>query len=101
MPSTSSCVTSAGLTMSDDAAVIHDADPVGQVEHVVDVVADQEDADAVRLQLADEVVDLRRLGRAERRRRLVHDQDPGVEIDRPRDRDRLALAARQRLAPAA
>ena len=32
----------------------------------------------------------------ERRRRLVHDQDPGVEMDRARDGDRLALAAGQR-----
>ena len=45
----------------------------------------------------DEVADLGRLGRSERRRRLVHDQDPGVEVDRPGDRDRLALAARERL----
>ncbi len=37
------------------------------------------------------------LGGPERRRRLVHDQDPGVEVDRPGDRDRLALAAGQRL----
>src|SRR3954451_8621154 len=29
----------------DDPTVVHDADPVGQVEDVVDVVADQEDAD--------------------------------------------------------
>ena len=48
----------------DDPAVVHDADPVGQVEHVVDVVADQEDADALVLELADQVADLRRLGRA-------------------------------------
>ena len=30
-----------------DAAVVHDADPVRQVEDVVDVVADEEDADAL------------------------------------------------------
>ena len=41
-----------------DPAVVHDADPVGQVEHVVDVVADQEDADALVLELPDEVADL-------------------------------------------
>ena len=55
IPRTSSEVTSDGLTMSDHAAVIHDADPVGQVEHVVDIVADQEDADAFRLELADKL----------------------------------------------
>ena len=41
--------------------------------------------------------DLGRLGRPERRGRLVHDQDPGVEVDRPGDRHGLALAAGQRL----
>ena len=45
----------------------------------------------------DQVADLGGLGRSERRGGLVHDQDPRVEVDRPRDGDRLALAARQRL----
>ena len=93
MPSTSSGVTSGLLDGVDDPAVVHDADPVGQVEDVVDVVADQEDADALVLELADEVADLGRLGRAEGGRRLVHDQDPRVEVDRPGDGHRLALAA--------
>ena len=39
----------------DDLAVVHDADPVGQVVDVVDVVADQEDPDALVLELPDEV----------------------------------------------
>ena len=47
-------------------------------------------------ELADQRADLARLLRAERRRGLVHDQHAGVEVDRPRDRDRLALAARER-----
>ena len=80
-----------------DPAVVHDADPVGQVEDVVDVVADEEDADALVLELADQVADLRRLGRAERGRRLVHDQDAGVEVDRARDGHGLALPAGQGL----
>lgn len=37
--------------MAHHAAVLHDEDAVGEVENVVDVVADQEDADAVLLQL--------------------------------------------------
>ena len=39
----------------DDLAVVHDADPIRQVEDVVDVVADQEDPDPLVLELADEV----------------------------------------------
>ena len=80
-----------------DPAVVHHADPVGQVEDVVDVVADQEDADALVLELPDEVADLRGLGRSERRGRFVHDQDPGVEVDRAGDGHGLALAAGQGL----
>ena len=94
MASTSSGVTSACRPFH-DPAVVHDADPVGQVEDVVDVVADQEDADALVLQLADEVADLGGLRRAEGRGRLVHDHDPGVEVDGPRDRDGLALTSGQ------
>ena len=94
IPSTSSGVTSF-LYRVDDAPVVHHADPVRQVEDVVDVVADQEDADAIALELADQVPDLGRFGRTERCRRLVHDQDPGVEVDRPRDGHGLALAAGQ------
>ena len=43
-----------------------------------------------------ELADLRRLGRPQRRGRLVHDQDLGVEMDRAGDGDRLALAAGER-----
>ena len=85
----------------DDPAVVHDADPVGQIVDVVDVVADQEDPDALGLELADEVADLRRLRRPEGSRGLVHDQDLRVEVDGARDRHRLALAAGQRIGPAA
>src|SRR5271156_1579345 len=55
---------------ADDAPVLHDADPIRQIEDVMNIVADEEDADAVRLELFDEFADLRRLLRAERRRRL-------------------------------
>ena len=81
----------------DDLPVVHDADPIRQVEHVVDVVADEEDADALFLELPDEVANLCRLGRAEGGRRLVHDQDPRVEVDRASDGNGLALTAGQRL----
>ena len=97
MPRTSSVVTSRLVDRADEPAVVHDADPVGQVEDVVDVVADQEDPDALVLQLADEVADLGGLGRAEGGGRLVHDQDPCVEVDGAGDRHRLALAAGQGL----
>src|ERR671911_54755 len=48
---------------------------VGEVEHVVDVVADQEDADAFRLELLHQFADLGGLLRPESGGRLVHDQN--------------------------
>ena len=78
---------------ADDLAVLHHRDAVGEIEDVVDVVADKEDADAFGFGLPDELANLRRLGRPKRRGRLVRDKDAGVEMDRARDGDRLPLAA--------
>ncbi len=96
MPRTSSVVTLGLVDDAHDLAVVHDRDAVGQVEDVVDVVADEEDPDALALQLTDEVAHLRGLRRTQRRRRLVHDEDAGVEVDGPGDGDRLALPSRER-----
>jgi hypothetical protein len=76
--------------------VIHDADPIRQVEDVVDVVADEEDPEPLVLQLLDEVAHLGRLGGAERGGRLVHDHDPCVEVHGARDGHGLALPAGER-----
>ena len=92
---TSSLVTSFLLTVPTSSPGEHHADPVGEVEHVVDVVADEEDPDALRLQLGDELVHLPGLGRTEGCGGLVHDQDAGVEVDGAGDGHRLALPARQ------
>ena len=97
---TSSLVTVVLVDRPDELALEHDRDPVGQVEHVVDVVADQEDAEPFLLQLGDQLVDLGRLGRPEGRRRLVHDQDLGVEMDRARDRDAPGADRRTATGPA-
>ena len=48
------------------------------------------------LSRCDQLAHLALLGHAERRGRLVHDQDLGLPVDRAADRDRLALAARER-----
>ena len=53
MPRTSSSVTSCDAHRADELAVLHHDDPVAEVEHVVDVVADQEDAEALGLELLD------------------------------------------------
>ena len=64
MPSTSSWSTSVGARGAHDAAVLHHRHAVGEVEHVVDVVADEEDADAFGLELLDELAHLCGLLRA-------------------------------------
>src|SRR5690606_29752381 len=78
------------------AALQHDADPVRQVEDVVDVVADQDDPDPVLFELADQVTDLFGLRRSQGGSGLVHYEDAGVEMDGTGDGDRLALTSRKR-----
>ena len=76
----------------DPAAVEHD-EAVGDVEDVVDVVADEEDRAAARPHLAHEVEDLGGLGQRQRRRRLVEHDQVGLLVDGAGDGDALALAA--------
>ena len=76
-------------------AEVHDGDPVGDLEDVVEVVRNHEDADASRRQGLDESQDLRRLGDAERRRGFVHDDQLRVTHDGSRHGDGLTLAARK------
>jgi hypothetical protein len=52
---------------ADDLTVLHDRHAVGEIKHLVDVVADEEDAEALGLELLDELADLRGLGRPQRR----------------------------------
>ena len=77
----------------DDAALVEDDDAVGAA-HRREAVGDDERRAAlhqVREGAGDE-----RLGLGvELRGRLVEDQDRGVLVDRPRDREPLALAARE------
>ena len=56
------------------------------------VVADQKDTDAFGLELLDQVTHHRGFFRPQRGGRLIHDQDAGVEINRPRNRHHLALS---------
>ena len=100
MPRMSSSVTSSTRSVPTSRPFFITDDPVAEPHHVVDVVADQEDAEALRLQLLDEVGDHRVSCDAERGGGLVHDQDAGVEVDRAGDRHRLPLPARERAAPA-
>ncbi len=81
------------------AAVEEGHDAVADVEDVVQAMADEDDADAVRAQVLDEVEDLAHLAHGQRRCRLVHDDDLGFEGRGTGDGDSLALTTGQLLDP--
>ena len=56
---------------------------------------DEDDADARRLEIGDDLEEPVRLGDGEARRRLVHDDDAGIERQRLGDLDELALGERE------
>ena len=77
-----------------EVAEVHNADGVGDVLNNGKVVADEEVGQLVLiLQLVQQVDDLRLNGHIQRRDRLVADDKLGVERERTRDADTLALAA--------
>ena len=83
-------------TLLDDLALRHDADPVGDLADDAEVVGDEQHRHAeARLQLGEELQDLRLHGDVERRRRLVGDEQVGLVRERHRDHDALALPARE------
>ena len=79
----------------DDPPQVHDRDPVGEVGRRREVVRDHEDAHPVLAQPVEERQDPRPHRDVEHRDRLVGDQQLRLEHERGRDRDPLALAARE------
>src|SRR5512133_165652 len=80
----------------DDRAQIHDGDPVRDVAHDRQVVGDEEVRQReLRLELLEEVDDLRLDRDVERRDGLVGDDEVGVDRERAGDPDPLALTARE------
>jgi hypothetical protein len=71
---------------------MHDIDTVCKVEDIVDVVIDEEYADALGFELLDELTDLSRFRGTEGGGWLVHDDDARIEVDGFRYRYPLALA---------
>ena len=89
-------VASAVAHVADLDAVAEHHDPVGHLEHVLHVVADEEHGDAALGHRPDELQHLDRLPDAERRGGLVQHHDVPPPGDRAADGDHLPLAARQR-----
>ena len=78
-------------------AAAHDDHAVADREHVGHAVRDQHDGDALLFQPVDQAEHLLDLAYRDRGGRLVHHHQPRVGQPRPRDRNRLALAARHLL----
>ena len=79
----------------DLAPVPEHRDPVRELEHLADLVGDEDEASAVGDHLpehGEEVVDLLR---RQHRRRLVEDQQRDVAVERLDDLDALPLADRE------
>ncbi len=76
----------------DPLPAAEDRDPVGDLEHLVQLVADEDDRLSLALQALDDLEQLLRLLRSQNRRRLVEDQDLGAAVERLQDFHALLLA---------
>ena len=78
-----------------DLAPAHDRDPVGDREHLAELVADEHDAPSAgghRSERPEQLVDLLR---GEYGRRFVHDENPRTAVEQLQDLDALLLTDRQ------
>ena len=75
----------------DHLAAPEDGDPVRDLQHLVQLVADEDDRDALALQVAEDLEEVRRLLRRQDRGRLVEDEDLRVAVERLHDLDPLLL----------
>ena len=82
--------------LADDLAPPDDRDPVGDLEDLVELVADEDDAVALGGEAAQDREDLLGLLGRQDRGRLVEDEDPRIAIERLEDLDPLLPADRQR-----
>ncbi len=80
----------------DDAmAIAHHRHPVGQRQHVVELVGDVHHAGAARGEGSDELFEAGLLAGAECRRRFIHDEAARLEREGAGDGDELAVAGRK------
>ena len=76
----------------DRLAAPQNRDPVGDLEHLVQLVADEDDRHALADERAQDLEELARLLRRQDGRRLVEDQDVRRAVERLQDLDPLLLA---------
>ena len=83
---------SRGGGRGDDLAPAQDADPVGDLQHLIELVRDEDDAEALRGHAAQRLQQAVRLLRREHGGWLVEDEDARAEIEQAQDLDALLLA---------
>ena len=81
----------------DDLAMVDDDDPVGEALHLVELVAREDDADAVRAQAGNYIADRDAAGRVDSGRRLVEKDRTRLSDQRQGESEALLLAARESL----
>ena len=77
------------------ATTAHDGDAIGDVEYLAQLVRDEDDGRALRLELLQDAEQLLGLLRGEHGRGLVEDERPGAVVERLQDLDALLLADRE------
>ena len=81
--------------LADDRALVHHGDPVGEREDLVEVLGDQQHADAVRRRLAQVAVHGLDRGDVEAARRRRGDEHARLALELAREHDLLQVAARE------
>ena len=84
-----------GSAGGDHAPVVQHGDVIGDGHHHVHVVLDQDDRDAAVRQQADQRLEVLDLAMREAGRRLVEQQQPRLERERPRDLEAALVAEGQ------
>ena len=85
----------------DQLAAPEHGDPVGDLEHLVELVRDEDDRLAALGEAADDLEELLRLLRGQHGGRLVEHEDVGLAVERLEDLDALLLTDRDVLDPGA
>ena len=81
-----------GVSGTDDFAVFHHYQAVRQIKHVMQIMADQENANSFSFQLFDKLAHLRGFLWAQGCCGFIHNQDARIEVNGTSDGNRLALA---------
>ena len=76
---------------ADLPAITQNRVAIADLEHLLETVGHEDDAEAARLEITNDAKQLFDLVGRQRRRRLVHDQQPGVHRKRARDLHHLLL----------